>query len=854
MNLNSKTCLIISYGPVPTPDFQTVEGGGMRAWGLAKGLQKNGVDVTVAMNASFEQIRPEFEGVKLVNWDTNPAFIELLNSFDSVIISYCMGDPSVFVAENINDDTLLILDCYVPIYIEVSARDAKDMPTELRNYYSDMERHNKTLKRGDFFLCANNAQKIFYNGVLSALGIINPHSYKDERILLCPFGVHDKNIDTTENPYTELGVTEKEFVVLWFGGLYPWFRVDELLVAISIVNKENKNIKFVFVGGKNPFNPNPDFQAQYDKAVNFSKKNKLTGKQVHFVDWVDYDTRINWFRHADVIISLNKPGEENKLSWRTRVMDFVWSEASIITNGGDPLSDQLVNGSAAIKIDELTAKAISSSILQIAKDPTLIAKTNKNILAIKKTYYWEVVTKLLSEHLSKATKHYVKEQEFLSKNDILRQADAADIVDPSTVKSSKISKLVGTPLKIVRTVRSKGVRSSVKIGLDIFANQARNNTVSKDEKKYIFISHPMTMTGAPMVLLDVIEEVVEKYGPKNILLVTPSMTDDVKARVARLGIRSTRAVHGLGFRFVRAQLGIKPDDFVMINTIAIYDNYRDFIMLWLKLGRLKTAHWFIHEDPAQIPNVNPPFMDAPNIKRIHNRIESNKLHVYTPSQRTSSEYGEIFSTDKINSMVLKVHVADRFIRERKVQDYQEINFYLQGTPSDGRKAQLLFLSALQKFYLTSYRDNPKLYREFSLHLVAIADDYISKQIKWIADGFDDRVKVYGSMPKDDAMEVADACNAVVCLSLNETFGLYIAEGMLMGHILLRNNSSGIDEQLVEGKNGYQIYNEDIDQIVQTIEKVLNKNMSDKKLHAMGRVSLDLASEWPNNTFLDKFKT
>ena len=137
----------------------------MRAWGLAKGLQQNGVETTVAVNNSFPQSLPEHENIKIVNWGIDDAFAELINSFDAVIISYCMGDASIFVADRINDDVQLILDAYVPIYVEVSAREAKDMEVELTNYLADLGRFNHALKRGDYFLCASPAQKVFYTGV-----------------------------------------------------------------------------------------------------------------------------------------------------------------------------------------------------------------------------------------------------------------------------------------------------------------------------------------------------------------------------------------------------------------------------------------------------------------------------------------------------------------------------------------------------------------------------------------------------------------------------------------------------------------------------------------------------------------
>ena len=144
MNLVKKSCLVISYGPVPTPEHQTVEGGGMRAWGLAKGLQDNGIKATVAINAGFPLSLNVHEGIELISWNLDSEFIKTINSYDAVIVSYCAGDLSVFVADNINDDVQLILDAYVPIYIEVSARDAKDMDVEYVNYMAILPRSSYT--------------------------------------------------------------------------------------------------------------------------------------------------------------------------------------------------------------------------------------------------------------------------------------------------------------------------------------------------------------------------------------------------------------------------------------------------------------------------------------------------------------------------------------------------------------------------------------------------------------------------------------------------------------------------------------------------------------------------------------
>ena len=844
-----KKCLVISYGPVPTPEFQTIEGGGMRAWGLSKGLVENGIDVTIAINSGFPITINSHDGIKLINWNLDGDFIKTINSFDAVIVSYCMGDVSVFVADNINDNVQLILDAYVPIYIEVSARDAKEMSQEYINYQADVQRHNHALKRGDYFLYANPAQEQLYNGVLSALGIINPFSYRDSRLISTPFGIHRDAITADTNPYNDLGVKKDDFVVLWFGGIYPWFRIEEYLESIKKLSS-NKRFKFVFVGGKNPFNDNPDIASQYKKTVDFAKNNGLTGQSVFFIDWVDFDTRINWFHNADVIVSLNQPGEENKYSWRTRVMDFVWGEAAIITNGGDPLSEEMIEGNAAVRLPELSSTALSSTLEKFSKDPAKLKAIRKNVRNLKEKYFWDVVTKNLLSVINNGELPYAKEEKY--RKLVGQDNSGAGLATPATT-SSKLRKIVSLPAKASRLVKKYGVRKTAKVAVDVLIGQKSRRPNRKSQ--FVFISHPIDNSGAPVVLLQTIEEYVKKYGASRVRLITPNVTDHQKKYLKSLGIRPEKAVHGTGLRFVRLQLGLQPNDFVLMNTIAVYDNYRDFVLVWLKLGRLKHAYWFIHEDKAQIPVVNPSFLSASNIDHVKSLTESGKLSLMYPSERTKEEYEDILGA-KGMAIKLRVDVPKKYCGVREEKDFNSINILLSGTSTDGRKGQVLALSALQHFIDTKYSKNPNNYRDVHLNLLAVSEkDYISQQIRWIAkSALGKYVTIYNIMPKDDAMALADKCNAVLCCSLNETFGLYIAEGMLMGHILLRNNVAGEAEQLINGKNGYLIDHTDIKDIADKIEKLASKTVSSKNLLDMSKKSQEIMSSFQSASYLDQIES
>ncbi len=844
----TKSCLVVTYGPVPTSQYQTVEGGGMRAWGLAKGLQRNGIDVTVAVNNSFKQDLEEFEDIKLINWGLDDTFADVINSFDAVVISYCMGDASVFVADRINDDVQLILDAYVPIYIEVSARESKDILTEYKNYAADIVRFNHVLKRGDYFLCASESQKTFYTGVLSSLGIINPRSYREDRILIVPFGIHDDPIDTKENPYEKFGIKKSDFVVLYFGGLYPWFRVEELLDAMKNMSS-HKDIKFVFVGGKNPFNPNPDFFRQYEKTVKFAKDEGLEGKTIFFEDWVDFNDRVNWYVHADMVISLNQPGEENGFSWRTRVMDYVWGELAILTNGGDPLSEILLKNDAALRLKHLSSEAIDEALLELYENRTELQNIKQNVKNIKPEFYWHTIVAPMVTHIQAHTTPWHEESTYVKKND-LQPANTFELSEPVN-KSGKLSKAIRLVPRTISYARRKGLITSVKMSANMAKTQAKKRLRSSQDRQFVFIAHPMDNTGGPLVLMQIIEEFAKKYGGKRVRLIAPMVLPEHQEKLKKLGVKFEKAAHALSFRMIRLQLGLKKNDFVMMNTIAIYDNYREFILLWLKTGRLNHAYWFIHEDQAQIPATCPSFIEKVTVDKIHNMAKKKKLTLLTPSERTRQEYSKLLNVTNIKSVPLHVEVDKKYLGARPASDYKEINFLLSGTASDGRKGQLLALSAFYYFIANFQQKDPRNYRNFTLDLVAIKDDYISQQIKWIGDSLlGKHLKMHPQVSKQKAMEITSKCNAVICCSLNETFGLYVAEGMLMGHLVLRNDSAGMDEQLKDGVNGYYINHHDIKQFAGVIEKILNKKTSDEQLQKMGVNSQKIIQAYEKHSYIE----
>ncbi len=839
--------LIVSFGPVPTPQHQTVEGGGMRCWGLAQGLRDQRCAVTVGVNVAFPLDVDEVEGVRLVNWSLDDEFANLLNSVDVVVASYCMGDPSVFIAAQLAADVRLVLDLYVPIYVEVAARDSDDLDTEYTNYMADIERFNVVLNRGDYFMCANEAQKLFYTGILASLGVINPRTYRDDRLIVVPFGVDRAEPVAARNPYTDLGLTSDDFVLLWFGGLYPWFKIDTLLAAVGRVGPRNR-LKLVIVGGRNPFNPNPDFARQYTAAVSYAQDHDLIDSSVFFVDWVDYGTRAEWYRHADAVISLNTPGDENALSWRTRVIDYVWGELLVLTTGGDPLSELLINRGAAVRLAGLSEDELTESLDEVVagyRDGALESVRNR-LVELKKQFYWDVVVEPLLPLVTSGDRPYQRELDRRGGLTPVPITVAASSTNPAFVVLRKAR----TAWRIART---KGLSRSFAVALETVRNQLSHRAraaARRTDRRYVFISHPIDNTGAPLVLLDAIEEFSEKFGAAAVQVIFPSALVEHRRRLARLGIRMTKSVDGMGTRFLHTQVPLEFGDFVLLNTLAIYDNYREYVFDLLEHGKLAHAFWFIHEDVDQLSLVGQSVLTPKIRTRITRLAEDGKLTVLTPSQKVSDDFAELFKTSNVRTVPLRVTVDAALTTPRLPHDYDRIDFLLSGSPLDGRKGQFLAVAALAMFDARYRRADPDRYRDFSLTLLAVGDDYVSRQLKAIASSsLGDAFVSLPSVSRDEALAITRRCNANICCSLNESFALYVAEGMQMGHVILRNGTAGCAEQLRDGDNGYFI-TDDVMQFAAQVERLLNRSNTNEQLAQMGRVSQDIARGFAESSYVE----
>ena len=335
---------------VPLNGDELVEGTGLRWWRMAHGLDaQKSLDVTIGVWKDFPLIKNEYEDIKLINWGFgDDSDKKLLDYFDTVILPMSMSGQSSRLISYVGNQQQLIVDAYAPFYVEASTRSGSrtfDMKND--SWYEGMVwAGNEALSKADYILYASDNQKFFYEGLLSGIGGFSPESAGVERFVEMP-GV----VEYSKNQFISKNIKNRDkLTILWFGALYPWYDIKSLLECFND-RSISKRAQLLIVGGSNPMykKTNLRFNGQYNEATEYSKKLGIYGKSVFFSDWVSYSERMEVFNKSDVAISLNADTLENKYSWRIRVSDLAGNGVPVITNGGDPLGEMLINKGCAFR-------------------------------------------------------------------------------------------------------------------------------------------------------------------------------------------------------------------------------------------------------------------------------------------------------------------------------------------------------------------------------------------------------------------------------------------------------------------------------------------------------------------------
>jgi len=796
--------LVISNGPVPISKDSVIEGGGLRCWSLYRGLIENGIDCDLAVpNQWLSGATSHVFGYS--------SFSDLFNlalEYGAIIYNYASGDVALRLFRDLPPEIIRIADLYVPIHIEVLARNVSEdrLENEMLSYSHSSKIWEDTLRYADLYLITSTQQKHYYLGVLSALHCILPANYADVIFLETPQSVL--------NDYDK----SKKFIpgtkrtILWWGAFYPWFNSSDLFEIAKSIRDQNLSIQLLIVGGQNPFNNSEVF---LEEANRVDRALREIGT-VEILSWVPFSERSEVFEKSDAVLILNKPGHENELSWRTRLLDAVEFETPVLTNGGDPFGEQIISIGGGFRVNPNPR-----DIINFISQPTIEMKLAEASQALKRMKQLhntknavQALVKCLEEQdrenlLWDKIRKFRSAKSFFSQNEsylqkfknlfrllfVYYKKNGLRIFFKHFIKvtiHSLISKCIYFRKKY--TQGSRFLTKKIKLSFSAKTSKA---------KGLVVILHQLDRSGAVLVGIELFTRLSPLYQGE-IVLLTPSIND--------ASLLSELRNRKINIKIIDPNVEIDTilkDKDVLVNSAAVPKYWLIQILTNYTQNKNYKLVLFLHENQPEL------FWDTRIATKVFHAAQRG-MQIFTPSLGTSQKLRELYSLG-IQSSVEKNKVSQAPLKVPE-NSTKEVRICMVGPTNDSRKRQLDILMAIA---LAQQNSTGTSFRKIFVSFVGITKDPIGEELIRLAEGLltPGTYSFCGPVSHRQALRELGLCNVVVSLSQNESFGLYIAEAMSAGAVVLRTKISGFEETVEEGINGYAINS--IQDLAARIEEIAN---------------------------------
>jgi glycosyltransferase involved in cell wall biosynthesis len=161
-------------------------------------------------------------------------------------------------------------------------------------------------------------------------------------------------------------LTDDDVVLVWGGGIYAWFDPGTLLRAVARLVQDVPRLRLLFLGSAHPV---PGVRTAASAARDLAAELGLTPGTVCFADgWVPYDERDGWLTAADIGVSTHHEHVETEFSFRTRIVDYLWSGLPVVSTGGDELAERVTAAGAGATVPAADVEALVDALRPLVED------------------------------------------------------------------------------------------------------------------------------------------------------------------------------------------------------------------------------------------------------------------------------------------------------------------------------------------------------------------------------------------------------------------------------------------------------------------------------------------------------
>lgn len=376
-------------------------GPAIRAWHIAKALSREADVRLTSMTSSSPREDATFEV-----FTTLPSDQKSITSHeewaDVIIIQGCPLEIFPALAKT---EKILIVDIYDPMHLEqLEQGRTASLPVWDAQVLAASNTINQQIDLGDFFLCASERQRHFWLGQLAARGRVNAYTYARDTDLnsllsIVPFGISEQEPVQTRHGIKGAieGIAKDDKVIVWGGGIYSWFDPETLIRAVAKLSLKHSNVKLFFMGVKHP-NPDVPLMKIVTDCYDLARELGVLNTHVFFNEnWVEFDDRQNYLLDADVGVSTHFEHLETTFSFRTRILDYLWSGLPIVTTRADSFGDLVEERVLGCTVPERDIDALVDALEKCLFDTEFIELARANVASVREEFRWSRVLAPLLE-------------------------------------------------------------------------------------------------------------------------------------------------------------------------------------------------------------------------------------------------------------------------------------------------------------------------------------------------------------------------------------------------------------------------------------------------------------------------
>lgn len=372
-------------------------GPSIRNWELARLLSRRH-DVTLAAPG---QPGPQNSEFKVVGWGTgSPADLVAQHGIVKVSGYLLNWHPRIAEARH------LVVDLYDPFPLEnLHMHDKLSLAERYRTAVHDRDIQTNLIRAGDVFLCASERQRDFWTGWLAAAGRVNPYMHELDPgltrfMLVVPFGVPDEPPKSMPPRYRGVvpGIAPDDLIVVWGGGIWNWFDPLTLIRAVHETRERLPKLRLVFPATSVP---SPDVPPMHMlvAARSLSDELGLTGTRVFFgSSWIPYSEHGAILLESDIGVSLHQSSVETRYSFRTRILDYLWSGLPIIATEGDSMADLVRAEKLGSVVPVGDVEAVVAALVELGSDARLRRACAGRSRQAAERFRWSVAAQPLVDY------------------------------------------------------------------------------------------------------------------------------------------------------------------------------------------------------------------------------------------------------------------------------------------------------------------------------------------------------------------------------------------------------------------------------------------------------------------------